>query len=386
MEVRNRISIEVLVTVEASKARGNPLNSLTKNNSMQYDTDRVNTFSKFLSEEWDLDVLALYLHNRDILQSNFGVKFREIAMQGIRTPDDLFDYPQKLRDIVQTQLKAKDSYGADTLLKPVLPPVPSSNHHESRPLSANLSWSPQPEEGPYLIRSESVGTYFDKNPSAEAISKKRKKRKTLKPLYCTETKEKVVPIALPPTLYFIADAGLPEAPSVSFHSRTLPLCCELVLPKCSMKVRKRLSARVLLGIRKRLEAVAPLQPGGPRLSLSEDDLLVPFSILLYTICEEWRLMPQELREKFGSVGQAAIGLEKLNNIYAENNTALKERLEEIRQTEMMLSQCKATIITLQKKIRRLERRWKQNRKHATDEELENLQKIRLAVTEEEARK
>lgn len=392
LEVRNRICVELLVTVEASKGKGSPLNSLLKSESMIYDTERVVMFSKFLAEEWDLDYLALFLNSRDILQNHFSIKFRELAMQGVRSPDDPFDYPEKLRDMVLSQLRVNEEFAPKTWLRPLqsdtpaLPPVPATEIGPPSASAMEIDWADG--MAAKTRQSESQGSFFASKTDEErsAAQSRRKKRPTLKPLYASEAKERVVPIALPATLYFVPDAGLLNAPSLAIHISSLPVCCELVLPKCHSKYRKHLSERIILGVKRRLEAVAPVMPGVHSLDIDDSRMLIPISVVLCTICEEWRLMPAELREKFGSVGQAALSLEKLNDVYAQNCVASKERLEEIKQTEVLLSQCKATMATLEKKIRRLERRWKENRKHATNDELESLQGLRVSVSEEETRR
>lgn len=404
LEVRNRICVELLVTLEASKAKGNPMNSLIKNDSMIYDTDRVNTFSKFLAEEWDLDYLSLYLHNRDIIQNHFNIKFRELAMQGVRSPDDPFDYPEKLREILLSQLRASEQFAAKALLRPLqedrpaLPPVPLAKNNSSRiPSSTGGALvAPGPEDGrAFVRRSGSAGSIFVEGAGPEAAAEggesreaviKRKKKTMLKPLYISESKEKVVPIALPPTLYFVPDSGLPEAPSLAFHAMSLPVCCEVVLPRCHSKLRKYLGGKVIAGIKRRLESVAPVRPGENGINIDEENVLVPISVFLFTVCEEWRQMPQELREKFGTAGKSVVSLGKLNDVYASNCQAQKERLEEIKQAEIQLSQCSSTIATLDKAVRRCERRWKDNRRHATDEELNNISNLRLSATEEQAKR
>jgi ankyrin repeat protein len=408
LEVRNRISVELLVTMEAARAKGNPLNTLTKTDSLIYDTDRVTLFSKFLAEEWDLDYLAVYLHSRDQLQTHFSVRLRDLAVHGVRAPEDPFEYPEKLRDILLAQLRGLAKYGPKALLRPPLPPVPApapgaisaAAEEENFPGSGNALRSGSAPAGGGAERGSIDGSNPGSNPdpSAELPSKRRRKAGALKPLPAAglpggggglsvgESQEKAMPVALPPSLFFVPDAGLPEAPSLAFLGPSLLSCCDLALPQCPPKLKKYLSARVMLGVRRRLEAVAPVRPGteGGGLNIDEDKVLIPISVFLCTLCEEWRLMPKELREKFGSVGAAAECLEKLNDVYASNCLASKERLEEIKQTEMLLSQCKATTLNLEKKIRRLERRWKESRVHASDLEMDTLRDMRLGVTQETA--
>lgn len=375
MEVRNRISVELLVTIESAKAKGNPLNSLSKSDEMIYDSGRVILFSKFLAEEWDLDFVALYLHNRDILQKHFNIRFRELTMQGIKTPEDLLDYPEKLREIVVTQQRVNEKHSAKALVSDplILPPLVPSPLQQSKMMT--------------LHRSTSTNSYLGEKNNQFQMSPPRKRNIKLKCLHAlSDNKGKVVPIALPPQLYFAPCSALPEAPAVAFHIKTLPVCCEIVLPKCQSKLRKYVCNRIVVGVKKRLEAVAPVRPQSRGLLIDEQELLIPITTFLMLLCEEWRAMPAELREKFGSVGQAALSLEKLNDIYDHNCIAQKERLEEIRQTGILLSQSEAFLMTLEKQLRRSERRWKENRHHATDLELEALQNLRLQITEEMAKK
>lgn len=373
-------------------AKGSPLNSLTKDDSMIYDTERVTIFSKFLAEEWDLDYLALYLNNRDLLQRYFNVKFHQLTVQGVKAAEDPFDYPDKLRGILLSQQRINDEFAPKNSMRPLqadvpaLPPVPDSAHPLS-PAVGSAKGNRYLEDTTPLKRSKSQGSYLGGLAHGQdGGSSQRRKRLTLKPLYVTETTEKIVPVALPPSLYFVPDAGLPETPSLAFHKSSLPVCCEVCLPRCHSKLRKFLGNRVTLGVKRRLEAVAPIIPEEHELNIDTEKLLIPISVFLYVICEEWRSMPVELREKFGSVGQAAMSLEKLNDVYSQSCFAQKERLEEIKHTEVLLSQCKSILITLEKKIRRLERRWKESRNHATNEELEALQDLRVKVSEETARR
>ena len=49
-----------------------------KTQGIEIDGKRAIIFSKFLSEEWDLDYLAMFLHFRDSIQKQFNLNFYDV--------------------------------------------------------------------------------------------------------------------------------------------------------------------------------------------------------------------------------------------------------------------------------------------------------------------
>jgi hypothetical protein len=358
------MSVELLVTLEAAKIKGNPLTSIERDDNLVYDCGRASAFSKFLSEEWDLDFLAIFLLNRGILQKQFNFKFKDVFNFGLCPTTDLFAHSNKLRGLAMTQFKDRED---------VVPAV------KRRLMSQSLDGA--------LSQLESEG----KNPVAPSSRRNRNGSVTGVP-ECIHGFEKVVPIAVSAYLHFLPDAALPEAPALCFHRDMLDACSEIILPDCPAALRAHVSEKVLFCVRKLLRDVTPIQrrasvTGG---SAAESEpaafTYIPASVFLNVLCEQWKSVPEEIRQKFAGAAKAGKSLERLNDVYDNNNRASKERLEEIRQTEMKLSQSASRLLKLRKQERKWERKWKDNKRLSSQEDMDTLTNLRVQITEEEARR
>ena len=100
-ELRYKVCLEFLMTLEDRISLAEPSlenetgresaeeiirRCMMENNSaLCINADRALLFSKFLSEEWDLDYLAIFLHHRQVLQATLGVNLKEIVTSRVVT-------------------------------------------------------------------------------------------------------------------------------------------------------------------------------------------------------------------------------------------------------------------------------------------------------------
>lgn len=182
LEMRTTVSLELLITIihYIRKEAGN----IDDNSCLQaINGHRAELFAKLLSEEYDVDFLAMFLHVRDVLQRTFSIKLRDVNQQGI--------WITSVPDI--------NKGGIESLL-------PSS---------------------PFTIQENRDPTTIDF-------------------LRCPVAAIKIVPVQLPTSLKFVPDYTMPEAPLISFDIHLLARLVSQILPKTTpQKIRTYLAHSIL---------------------------------------------------------------------------------------------------------------------------------------------
>lgn len=108
LEIRKNVCLELLFSIELIMDKieryrfsaSRP--ELTDPDESEYDSGRVLLFSKFLSEEYDMDVLMIFLHSRSKMEGSLGKKLRYINATRI------YDVKGKVSSL---QHNANDSLG-----------------------------------------------------------------------------------------------------------------------------------------------------------------------------------------------------------------------------------------------------------------------------------
>jgi hypothetical protein len=394
-----------LIGIEKSLRRGDPLdNDYEPPESRVFNCSRSIIFSKFLSEEWDLGFVALYLHTRDILQAHFGIKFKEFTALPLAPTEKIISHSAKLRTIAQNQTKTLAMTMSHAMLK-----TPSVDNAKSSPGSGPQKYTATNAalDTNKLSRSGSAGNgrqmRATKAGTARGTGKALQKRKKLGGEYESDVLngidiDRVIPLELPSKLHFIPDTSFRDSPALAFDMSSLEVCCERVLPKCSSKLRAFLAKHVVRSVR----SLMGLQNAPPK-RLPPDDssfhsfltsssidmsetLLIPISTFMFVVLDQWRSVPAEIREKYGAAGSSSVSLDKLNEAYADNCKAKADRLEEIRKTKILLNQSDVALVKLDKQIKRAERRWRENHELASDEDLKVIADLKAKKTEECANK
>lgn len=352
-ELRYKVCLEFLMTLEDRISLAEPSlenetgresaeeiirRCMMENNSaLCINADRALLFSKFLSEEWDLDYLAIFLHHRQVLQATLGVNLKEIVTSRVVTG------VTSGAEVLKTLASDDDSLGmsqAVTLLKnaPATVALPTSVR-----LVADYTFSESPlvavhnERLLYLVQQLSPSS----TPEARAyLCARVHKRVRLKK---AETVKRIAkPVMNTSTLemdFAASQTQLAQAAAAGADTEEIDGCI--------------------------------MVDGMP---------VVPIYLILVILMEEWRLIPPEAKQSISEVGKASeASLKELNALYDNNCELMQTLVRRGLELEAEFRACEGTLNQQEKQCRRLERRWNDN--VATADELMQLQEIRVIVTE-----
>lgn len=351
LELRAQFCLEMLITVEfyANKELSdNDIPSCVKGN-------RVTLFSRFLSEEYDVVTLILFLHARDVVQKKFNIRLKDLSQ------------PRIWSDNYDTTLCLQSIFNA------------KSGDRNNKIVGKKMK-------------------HFETGKGHDAM-----------------TGSKAVPIKLPSPLRFVADEALAEVPLVAFESGNLTAVLLTILPQVSPKVRTYMAERVNARLREEFNSAqkSSQTPLGTNKFLVEDIELsrsgsfytspelevsqckeksvgdqsdaskyVPIYTLLNTFVNEWKRIPPSKKENLGSLKDTNESLKELNTMYEDNCLKFRAINSEVKEAERSLATCDALLLKLEKSCRRLERRWDDG--FASSEEMVELQNLRTAVTSNKA--
>jgi hypothetical protein len=252
---------------------------------------------------------------------------------------------------------------------------------------------------------------------------------------------KVVPTKLPPSLTFLNDFTMTEAPIVGFDASLLPNICNSMVAKAGLKQRLYLADKIAAMAKSffhkgkqwqrisrvnREQSVASMSPQQKQrilgaydnlqktstvnentketvhvqsdaLSVSKLSILsgesqnagtltnfIPVTAVLLTLIEEWKRVPESAKTFLDEVIQTQLSLRELNAIYQRDCELSRNLVEEIKATEATLSACTARLMRNEKAQKRLERKWED--RTTEEEDLDELVEMRLAVTQLAAEK
>ena len=367
-EMREKVCLEIMVTIESITKAGEAAqlsgtfgthakgmkgaDSLSTSHEsvvadIKIDGGRVPLFAKFLAEELDLDYLALFLQSREVVQADLGLRLADATPQAIN--EVLHAHPD--------------------------PPVPGAFSFLSTDEFRN---SMEMSKNRTVNRTAEVhGTTF------AGVSE--------------GPKHKIVPFDLPRNLNYIVDITMPHAQLVGVEYSRIDWLVSKLVPQCSQEEKRFFADKILDATdklleqsNKRWEMILPLHATLPAYVLpahkgiygSEGNYYVPLYCLFNVVCEMWKQVPLETKNGFMPSGNAAENLSDLNDIYDNDNALMKGIAKQIADTEIERTEKKAAIMKIDKKKRRLERKW--NNGMASADELMELQNLRVALTEERA--
>jgi hypothetical protein len=444
LEVRTQICLEflcglerLLAVSEASRTAelAATASAVQERGEQVYDGQRAQLFSKFLSEEYDLDYLAMFLHTRETVQSVFRFKLREVNQARIWLDDsaeaeeDLAErgvglsattyyraqqraqstdgakYPQQ-----QTGGKRKIAWSAETMtLTAKLDAQIGTRKAARRSRSAavgtqesgavvDVTESPAKRRGTSLaVGTTTKGQLGHSTGQPEPAAALDKNNMTIADkLHPSHEGRKVVPVTLPNNWHFLHDLTLPEAPLVGFDTALISVLCMHLLPGTSQSVRTYLTDSVVTATREAimdtasaitsLAADASVVDATGRVSLSTARAayakekvvrVIPLYILLKTLCLEWKKLSLETKVSFIESGAGAASLKSLNAIY-ENNSELMRNLDAtILDVQKALGVVAGRVLALEKTVRRLDRRRMGDT--VTSDELVTLEEARVQL-------
>jgi hypothetical protein len=286
-------------------------------------------FSKFLSEEWDVDYLAIFLHYRSNIQTYCKFKFADLAA----------------------------------------PHAAESDQNDSGSSSTTITGNNN------TIKEKSN----KKNKSKKIPLKTQNKiRVELPELICNMQRK---------SLYFLDELAFPKAPLVAFDISILPSICLLFLPRASLQVRTYFADKILefssMQVQAALKAVvAQLNDHADRADRIgfkvNGVVVIPVYLVFYVLCLEWDVIKKNDVSILQKVKEVNESLRKLNNIYDQDCLLIKSIKKDTKKYEIELSKCNNEILKLEKAKRRLERKWEDNL--ASEEEREELVNLRVLET------
>jgi hypothetical protein len=321
LEVRTEICKQFLCSLEhfmsvsdAVRLGVQPISSTTNNGDVDdeeeeesvYDGGRAQLFSMLLSEEYDLDILALFLHIRETIQGMFRFRLRDMNASRVWI-NDVKDVPVQVpskqiyakktvfyrtqqthgrtatdtataissgngvlkksngggssggnkngvtaeRTVVSTSSLVDMKRSRSSSLKESVPNsrmMESSSssdykHHlESLPSTSNA------RKGHVSRKNDDDNDDNDKDNDDDHFDVNNRK---------VGASKKVVPVTLPSHWHFLRDASMPEAPLLGFNRALLALFCVTLLPQhlqCNMSMRTYLTDRIIEAAQKSMLA------------------------------------------------------------------------------------------------------------------------------------
>jgi len=440
LEVRTEICKQFLCSLEhfmsvsdAVRLGIQPISSTQTDGSMDeeesvYDGGRAQLFSMLLSEEYDLDVLALFLHIRETIQGMFRFKLRdmnasrvwindvmdvpvEVPSKQIYTKKTVFYRTQQTHDHMTGFSKSSARLSNEEKIIEITAVSTSSfdmkhsrssnlkdSIHKSRMKSSLSSSDHRLERLPLTSenRRQDIPLKDDNNNKHNDDHFAINNRKV-------GASKKVVPVTLPSNWHFLRDASMPEAPLLGFNRALLALLCVNLLPQhlqCNMSMRTYLTDRIIEAAQKSMlesdrELKKKLSEGGVTRDVSTvtlpstDDVstlvvkvvrVVPLYVLLQTLCREWKKLSIEAKVNFIEKGAGHESLRALHDIYKDNCELMRMMIKDISIMEQEYATSESILLTKEKLLRRLER--KRVSGIATVTELERIEDLRAELNEQ----
>ena len=181
-------------------------------------------FSRFLSEEWDVDCLSIYLHYREWIQETFEYKFQNLAHFRI------WDYSADDNDAEKVNRQRVKILTSNSEAKSGLQ---KNSIRGSKP--RNLKTVQRDETNTILLTRSLDLQKAARTPPLDNDTDMSQtqvgKRKNTRGDHGGNSTEKIVPVDLPPHLQFTEDTNFPESPLVSFKAEALPFVCNKIVSK-----------------------------------------------------------------------------------------------------------------------------------------------------------
>ena len=398
LDMKKTISLEILYTIELMIERSEfaRYKASYDKNKIKYDGGRSALFSKFLSEEYDVDILALFLFSREVIQQVAGHRLKDMAPTRIWVDQKVNGKNKVLRSMLeQNATKAKlhrpavslsvDRTGSRKhLLDNSHNGVLFSTEVEQQSAQHANIVNPISVTGRSASCGELKNTSSSYNPHSTSGIKAATSEGTkgsfvdqVRPFHASA--EKVTPFLLPSKWYFIDDASLPEGPLVAFERSMLSYVCSLIVTECTIQDRHYLVDRVLD------VTVADLLREGSKENKRDYVSQIPVYSFLRCICLEWKKLSAEDKLKLNDYSsQIYESLRSLNSIYDNNCEELKKADEKVRDAEAAMIGQNGLVLKLEKEFRRLEKKWNGN--VATPAEVDRLGTVREELVREKINK
>lgn len=439
----------LLAVSEGSHIDALPDNALAVQERGEYvhDGERAQMFSKFLSEEYDVDYLAMFLFTREVVQTAFRFRLRDLTQARIWLDDSAeaeeqleernlscaqFTYyrvQQRTRTSEgQAQLgtKRRIAWSAETMtltakldaqigankraakrraLEGLTDTATSPSQLQSKRNTARTASSSSAKARPSSpltsspVRKARQTAASDRATNRSSTADANNKMAVTDKLHPEQEGRKVVPVTLPNNWHFLHDLTLPEAPLIGFDTGLVSVLCMHLLPGTPQTVRTYLTDRMIKLTRDAiletttaitslatntavLDATGRVSVSTAKAAVAQDKVVrvIPLYILLKALCLEWKKLSLETKVSFIESGAGSASLKSLNVIYDNNNEMMRNLDEEILEVRKTLGGVVARMLTLEKTVRRLDRRRLADT--VTADELISLEDARVQLNKE----
>jgi hypothetical protein len=461
LEIRTQVCLEFLCGLErlihcseTSRIAELPPSALAVQGTGEhvYDGERAQMFSKFLSEEYDLDFLAMFLHVREVVQTVFQFRLRDLNQARIwldyEKQEDLLEKDIGMAEFTyyRVQQREKTSALAASTLAGTSTTTPGGKRKiawsaETMTLTAKLDAqigarkrnrgraAAEAEDGAQARsmslspqkRSKTAGSASEDLQLMSPASKRARSTTAgtsgiatmdttagasgtaADTLHRPPEGKKIVPVSLPNSWHFLHDLTMPEAPIVGFDLGLISLLFMHLLPKTSQSVRTYLTDKVVTTTKEALmdtpaairdlasdssiiDSTGRVSIAAARNSYAAGKVIriIPLYIMLKTLCTEWKKLSLETKVSFIESGAGSASLKSLNVLCADNNELKRSIDRDIQENQKALGAVNATVLTLEKVVRRLERRRVAGT--ATPQELDTIEESRIQLHSETTRR
>lgn len=367
LDFRMKTSLEVLYTIEylIQTAEISRYKMKFDEAKVIFDGGRALLFSRFLTEEYDVDVLAAFLFCRELVQKELGQKLKD--MNPIR-----MNLTEKILELKPTFNMLIDQNLTSTATPAKLPTKISKLQSRLPPRSSASSVSEKslPPAPSGLLPSPSSA----KDESYQLAWEFRSQSESASMPDC-----RVVPNKLPEKWSYVDDIIFPETPLVAFEKSNLMHLCFVVASKTDESARQYMCRRI-----KDLAVNDMIREGS-----FESRAVILTHIHIYaflrTVCSEWKKISAEDKGQFTDSGSLLTNLSSLNEIYDKNCELIKQTAEKVIVTEGEVGLASARVSRLEKQLKREGRKF--DSRIAGQEELDNITRLKeeLAVARIERR-
>jgi ankyrin repeat protein len=345
LEVREKIIVEILLSLDKFIHIGDSL-QLNNRKELMVNGCRSSLYSKFLSEEYDLAYLAIFLDNREILQNYLRFKLKDTIKMGVYCADT----------------SPHMNYNLDSTKKKV------QNKNDN--LNLDLTSKIIPVNLPSSLRFVPDITLPDAPLVGCEISHLALLCMSLIPQGNLRQRSYIVEEILKDTKNLVIN-GLKRQ---GFMQGTIAPTNEQVLSYINMEDGAPLSI---------IPRKDPNESSNPAtdhdgIRIAGTDVIIIYSIL-DTLMEQWRKIPIAEKSTFGSIGQTTESLKRLNNMYDKNCEKFKNLEKTIKDTKILLSNVNSKILKQEKSCNRLDRKY--NDHIATNDEMDELGRLKVVILE-----
>ena len=374
LEIRKSITLEILYTIELVIERSEFYRFRImeiEDEKQSIDGGRTQLFSKFLSEEYDIDVLGMFLQCRELVQNMLGMRLKDANPIQIWTDMEQEQlYTNTSEPVLATNKLSSTFKSTNSLFQSTI----TSDNPLLKSMSFTTSSKTLPLSSMTMGMSNTLDASFTKNSSMKRLT-----QTSLQPLH--NNSAKIVPIKLPKYWYYQEDTAMPDCPLVSCESNILEYLMHQLLPLSEMSHRRYAINKCLELIQLDLKKKKEFNPALSNISTCNNPhylnsninhnhgytlstnalttMLIPVYTIFRVVCSEWKRLPPELMDNVMGIIPPTESLKLLHFYYENGCQKIKEMDQYVLSCETDLSNIQSLILKHDKALRQLEKKRKQ---------------------------